>query len=291
MAADRPVVAVHGIWNRKSSMSPTEAAGFLSRRWASRLATGYQAASIAAPVPTLFATYYAYLIADQAQGAAEDLRFLTEPEKQMAWQWMRELGVPEEAAQGVLTLPLRQGLDWIARRQHRSSDSVARVMTAVLREVYVYLTRHALRHRVRDLVIAALETHQPAVVLAHSLGSVVAYEALHERPDLQVEALVTLGSPLGMPGSIFEALDPEPRDGRGVRPPGVRNWINIADLGDLVAVPAELGGRFDVDRHERVSIGFADFHTFGGYLASPVTAKIVDEFSLTGRSAGTEERD
>jgi pimeloyl-ACP methyl ester carboxylesterase len=278
MAVDGPVVAVHGIWNRKRSMSPVEAADSLSRRWATSMAAGYRAAGLATPAPPLVATYYAHLLADQAQGASDDLRYMTEPEQHMAWQWMRELGVPNEAAQGALTLPLRQGLDWIARRRHRSSDSVARVMTAVLREVYIYLTRHAMRRRARQTVIAAVETHQPAMLLAHSLGSVVAYEALHQRPDLQVETLVTLGSPLGMPGSIFEALDPEPRDGRGVRPPGVRNWINIADRGDLVAVPAELGGRFDVDRHEEVSIGFANFHTFGGYLRSSTTAKIIHEF-------------
>jgi hypothetical protein len=74
---------------------------------------------------------------------------------------------------------------------------------------------------------------------------------------------------------VFEALDPEPANGQGVRPPGVKKWINVADKGDLVAVPIELGGRFDVDRHLAVSIGFADFHTFGGYLSSPPTAKII----------------
>jgi hypothetical protein len=93
---------------------------------------------------------------------------------------------------------------------------------------------------------------------------VVAYEALHQRPDLRVGTFLTLGSPLGMPGTVFEALDPEPVAGRGVRPPGVQRWVNVADVGDLIAVPVELGGRFDVDRHEPVRIAFAAFHTFGG---------------------------
>ena len=35
--------------------------------------------------------------------------------------------------------------------------------------------------------------------MAHSLGTVMAYEALHAHPDLHVYLLVTLGSPLALP--------------------------------------------------------------------------------------------
>jgi hypothetical protein len=66
------------------------------------------------------------------------------------------------------------------------------------------------------------------VVLAHSLGSVVAYETLWARPDLEVELLITLGSPLAPPDVVFDRLDPAPRNGKGRRPPGVRRWINVA---------------------------------------------------------------
>jgi len=86
------------------------------------------------------------------------------------------------------------------------------------------------------------------------------------------------------PGTVFEALDPEPVAGHGARPPGAAKWVNVADQGDLVAVPVELGGRFDVDRHEAVRIGFADFHTFGGYLLSSAsTAKIIKNAGESGR--------
>ncbi len=56
-------------------------------------------------------------------------------------------------------------------------------------------------------------------VLAHSLGSVAAYEALWAHPDLRVELLVTLGSPLGMPDVVFDRLDPAPKDRQGTSPP------------------------------------------------------------------------
>ena len=38
--------------------------------------------------------------------------------------------------------------------------------------------------------------------MAHFLGTVVAYEALHVHLDLHVYLLVTLGSPLALPGAI-----------------------------------------------------------------------------------------
>ncbi len=37
--------------------------------------------------------------------------------------------------------------------------------------------------------------------MAHVLGTVVAYEALHAHPDLHVYLLVTLASPLLCPGA------------------------------------------------------------------------------------------
>ena len=39
----------------------------------------------------------------------------------------------------------------------------------------------------------------PTRVMAHSLGTVMAYEALHAHPGLHVYLLVTLGSPLALP--------------------------------------------------------------------------------------------
>ncbi|MFE7870551.1 hypothetical protein ACFUYE_09425 [Micromonospora humida] len=274
---NRPtVVAVHGIWNLKADQASVQASQSLAERWGAALAGGYRAAGLTVPVPPVAAVYYADLLTDRAQGPLDDLTLLTRDEQRMAWAWMRELGVPDELAQGSLTLPLRQALSWLAQKRGLTSDTLGRIMTAVLREVYRYLTRPALRRHIRSLIIAAVEQHRPTALVAHSLGSVVAYEALHERPDLMVDTFVTCGSPLGLPGTVFEALDPPPHDGRGARPPGIRQWINVADVGDLVAVPVDFGGRFPVDRHDTVHVGFADFHTFNGYLATSAVAAAIE---------------
>ena len=46
---------------------------------------------------------------------------------------------------------------------------------------------------------AVVATGDDVILLGHSLGSVVAYELLRERPSLPVRMLITLGSPLWSP--------------------------------------------------------------------------------------------
>ena len=89
------------------------------------------------------------------------------------------------------------------------------------------------------------------IVVAHSLGTVVAYEALCANPDRRVQSLVTLGSPLGIRGLIFDRLMPPPKSDesgvlRGHWPGGVEEWTNVADTGDIVALVEDLRPLFGV---------------------------------------------
>ena len=275
---ESPVVLVHGIWNLRAGRTREQAAADLTEAWRPRLAAGCRAAGLGHETPPqLVAAYYADLLDPLAQGDDDALDQLSPEEQDALLRWLIELGLPTELAQGSLTAPLRQGMDWLARK--RGGGSAARVMTSVLREVYAYLTRPALRERVRAAVAETIVRHRPKVVVAHSLGSVVTYEALHAGGH-QVDLLVTLGSPLGLPGSVFEGLDPEPVGGRGARPPGVGRWVNIADIGDVVAVPRRLGDRFPVDLHDEVNLGKIDFHTLGGYLSCAPTAAAIMAYAL-----------
>jgi pimeloyl-ACP methyl ester carboxylesterase len=80
------------------------------------------------------------------------------------------------------------------------------------------------------------------VVVAHSLGTLLTYEALCHHPQWPVQTFVTLGSPLASP-AIFEHLDPPPTDGRGEWPGSIQRWVNVRAVGDkAAAVP--LGERF-----------------------------------------------
>ena len=119
-----------------------------------------------------------------------------------------------------------------------------RAMLSDLRQVRWYMTDPDVRQAVQTRVAARVDA-DTRVLVGHSLGSVVAYEALCAHPDWPVQALVTLGSPLGIPNLIFDRLQPAPSAGdcsgpRGAWPGVTRTWVNVADRGDLVALVKDL---------------------------------------------------
>ncbi|MDT0331444.1 hypothetical protein [Nocardiopsis lambiniae] len=124
------------------------------------------------------------------------------------------------------------------------SGIAQRALIFDLKQVSRYLSDTDLRQSARKRILERI-TPDTQVVIAHSLGSVVAYEALCSIPDHSVRALVTLGSPLGL-RLIFDRLDPAPNP-QGAWPSGAWPgfaWTNVADPGDVVAVVADLKPQF-----------------------------------------------
>lgn len=282
-------VLVHGIWNQQRGVAPDLAASLLADAARPSLEKGLRAAGLShVPVTELAMAYYADLLAggvEQQSGGVPGLEELSDDELREAWEWLLAAGVPQpEEAQAGWLAPVRQGLGWLVRRdggatlasriREEVTERLGRLVVALIRELDAYTSRPQVRAAVRDRVAGTIRAQRPHVVVAHSLGSVVAWETLHANPDLEVELLVTLGSPLGLP-TMIRKLEPALRHGEGSRSPGVRRWVNIADTGDLVAVPPELGGRFLVEEHATTDIGLFDPHTLGGYLASGLTAAAI----------------
>ncbi|MFE5665938.1 serine peptidase [Streptomyces niveus] len=278
------IVAVHGIGNHQSGRTPDQAATELAGQWQLRLQQGFTAAGLGDQrLPALHAAYYAHHThthTAERQSVAPDVFALDEQEQSVIIAWALALGSPTlQERQGLITAPLRQVLSWVSRRRNLPIATVIRLAVALAGEVRRYLHIPQVRAAARSAVAESIRRVRPRVVLAHSLGSVVAYEALHAHPELTVDCFVTLGSPLGLPGGIFDHLVPMPIADRGARPAGVRYWVNLADTGDLVAIPRRLGDRFPVDQHADTPIGRIDFHTFGAYLASPLTAAAIAPFA------------
>ena len=98
--------------------------------------------------------------------------------------------------------------------------------------VTVMATEPDLRDRLRARLEPVI-TDETRVVVAHSLGSVLSYNALCNHPDWSVHTFVTLGSPLASP-MVLGTLDPAPVDGEGVWP-GVERWVNVRAVGDKAA--------------------------------------------------------
>ncbi|OPC84515.1 hypothetical protein B4N89_29535 [Embleya scabrispora] len=117
-----------------------------------------------------------------------------------------------------------------------------RALIGDVKQMVRYLTDEDIRTRARARVAARI-TPETRVVVAHSLGSVVAYETLCNTSH-RVDTLVTLGSPLGMRALVHDRLRPAPIEGMGWWPQGLRAWTNIADSGDVVAVVRELRHTF-----------------------------------------------
>ena len=112
-----------------------------------------------------------------------------------------------------------------------------------LRQVRLYLGDPRIREVVQARVAAAVDGGT-RVLVGHSLGAVVAYEALCANPGWPVRALVTLGAPLGIPNLVFDRLRPPPGlSGGGLAgrwPGGAGAWVNVADEEDVVALVKDL---------------------------------------------------
>jgi len=141
-----------------------------------------------------------------------------------------------EAAALPLPLVLRR---WITRTLTR----------AFVRDVNDYLYVEARRDRMRESVLERLRVGGgPFIIVAHSLGSVIAYDVLsrlsaEDAKRIDVRLLVTVGSPLG----ITEIQD-EVKRHTGQRklavPKLVRRWLNVADPLDPVAFDKKLADDF-----------------------------------------------
>ena len=108
------------------------------------------------------------------------------------------------------------------------------------------------------------------VLLAHSLGSVVALDLLHSQP-VDLSLLVTFGSPLG----VSEYWSPHWR-GEGKFPYGrLGGWVNVVNLRDPISWQRGVSARFPqaVDAYTKLGDrigGHGGYHDPGTYLSSPL---------------------
>jgi hypothetical protein len=115
---------------------------------------------------------------------------------------------------------------------HASGESIA-IFT---HDVYQYLTITGIRDAIDDGVSAAITPDVETVVVAHSLGTIVAYNLLRQRGASRrwkIPLFVTVGSPLGVT-EIRKAV-------RNLAPPTqcpqcAGHWLNAMDTRDVVAL-------------------------------------------------------
>ena len=120
----------------------------------------------------------------------------------------------------ALRLPvLRSALQFVSRK----TGAPTLIIERFLDDVAYYLEMPEMRESVLGIVDSGLRRAVPdggdVVVLGHSLGSIVAYDALTRLPDrYRVRLLVTAGSPLGYPIVQKNLLGKQPGHRRRCRP-------------------------------------------------------------------------
>ena len=263
------ILGVHGVGNFQPGLDPVAASGRLSDWWRSALKT------LPSREPQLEVFYYAHLVSAPVAQGGGDVSYLDDEASAAVIAWAAQLGAYDEIPQGRLTQPARIGVEWVARRYGLDHDLVTRFVTKFFPEITRYFADIQARGAAVQGLADAIARVEPQVLIAHSLGSVVAYETLRAHPDCPVDMFLTLGSPLAMPDVVYDRL--AEHAGPHGRPPGVRQWINIADYGDIIAIPkarvpqAFPGLTGDISD----SIHAFDFHRVTNYLACPATTDVL----------------
>ena len=227
----------------------------------------------------------------------------------------RDIGLDAPSIEAVIATPVASGRDiaeagsWtrrLARRLYSLGDRLpfliphlANERTEIhLRDLHRYLkddngiaehTRRMLKVPLR----AAVEAHRPVLLMAHSMGSVIAFDTLWEMTHngidhVDVDLFLTMGSPLGQT-YIQKRIKGYSASGRQRYPGNVRHWKNLSAVGDLTAIDPWLANDFS----EMLTLGLVDtfhdkeiysafrydgaqnVHSEYGYLANEMTAEIV----------------
>lgn len=142
-------------------------------------------------------------------------------------------------------------------------------------------------------LIEASGEQRPVMLIGHSMGSIVAYDALwqlsHEHANpVSIDLLLTIGSPLGQ-RLIQSEINGHAETGRRRYPTNIRRWKNLSAIGDLTAIDPWLANDFaemiEMDLVEDIEDdeiwnsyrleGELNVHSEYGYLINEKTARTV----------------
>ncbi len=180
------------------------------------------------------------------------------------------------------------------------------------KDLDIYLTQQCVEENkseclakdiIREKLVDTLQKHKGREILliAHSMGTLVAYEVLIEFEDeVKIDSLITIGSPLGVP-FIFEKLKNSKNvvseEINTLRTPDniLTEWNNLADLDDKIARSADMSKLFKINSHNVAPVmevvendyesdGIENPHKSFGYLRTPEVAYIIDGFLSRGKN-------
>lgn len=264
------IVGIHGVgWHDSSRDEMLES-------WRAHLARGLKDVRSSRHADfTLEAAFYGsrYNVAPGRKGDVPE-RDLTEGfEVDFLTELSAALGDADQLADRKAYLP--GSVQWLLRRLESTSFFVGAGQYALIRfikQVGRYFADPELRMGAQEEFLKAVGDGAE-VVVAHSLGSVIAYDVLREEPSVRVNTLVTVGSPLGL-RVIRERLGIAP-DAPGQCPAGVRRWVNVAAEEDAVATVKTLGDHYANVEDKQIRNSRLKAHAAVRYLAAVPTSEAI----------------
>jgi len=171
-----------------------------------------------------------------------------------------------------------------------------------IEETNAYFKNHnnigyEIRGMLKTLLRPILDRNEPVLVIGHSLGSVIVYDALWELSRNEVHSgkvdFLSLGSPLGLK-FIQKKLQGRRYPNKNRFPANIHRWINFSSVGDTTAV----GRRFKDDFSGMLEYGLIDSiedycqeiynfyhdgaglncHSSYGYLVNPAVGEIIAQW-------------
>lgn len=281
-----PVVGVHGIGQSKTSQHQ------LTADWGRALQRGIDSLpDVAACGTSLEVPHWTALLArgTDCLGPEDDLFGESVPmeltEEEFVAEAFADLVRPEDVAfaetQPMATLGLPKL--WSPRLtrlamayDRRYPGGGVQFFVRRMREVRYYLTKPALAAEVRAFVRDGF-TLDTAVVIGHSLGSVIAYDLLRRKevsaadtPGSALHTLVTCGSPLGIP-AVRRLMGIT--DGTPLQLDSNIRWVNVFDPNDFITGGASLSAGARKLTEAQVNNGIGDPHSALRYLRSVPVAR------------------
>jgi hypothetical protein len=144
-------------------------------------------------------------------------------------------------------------------------------ISLILKTVYSYISNDEVRKRINHVVRQDLIKHRPKTIVAHSLGSVVAYNVLAEG-GFEGIRFVTVGSPLGI-GAIRRRIQ------KNNNPSTIIGWHNAFDSKDIVALnplfKEDLSVNITIGNDGEISNESENHHHISGYLNKGRVAAVI----------------
>ena len=184
--------------------------------------------------------------------------------------------------------------DLVIRRKYKDLDIYYKEDLLTDEVEHESLAREIIRQRLKSILLK--NKGNKIMLIAHSMGSIIAYDVLFSlQEEVEIDTFVTIGSPLGLPMVISKFFDEHSiaytSKTRRKTPDNIKKWYNFADIDDGIAANDDLSDEFLPNKHGVLPIDkniYNDYknwatenaHKSFGYLRTPEMAKVVYEFLL-----------